>query len=84
MMLSYILSALLRVFELILMVYCVFSWFVRDPYNKFYVFLSSICDPLLNPIRTVMRRISFFNHCPIDISPILLAMLISLIYRVLL
>ena len=72
----YILANIIRV---ILTAYCVFSWIIRDPFNKAYRFLCMICDPVLNPIRSVLSRISFLQSCPIDFSPLVLLLLISII-----
>lgn len=67
--LNTIASALVEVFSFVLLVYCVSSWFIRDPFNKFMQALSSIVDPVLNPIRKILERISFLKGIPIDFSP---------------
>lgn len=74
---------LIRIFDLILLVYCVFSWFVRDPYNKVYRFLCSICDPVLNPIRELLNKVSFFQGSPIDFSPVVVMLILSFLLRLL-
>lgn len=73
----------LRALELLLLIYCVFSWFIRDPNNKIYAILSAICDPILAPIRSVLERISFLNGAGIDFSPVVLMLIISFIMRIL-
>ena len=75
----YILSSILRVVDIVLLVYCVSSWVIRDPYNKFYSVLCSICDPVLDPIRSILRRIPFFKDLPIDFSPWILMMILYLL-----
>ncbi len=74
---------LVDAFRIILFLYCIFSWFVHDPFNKFYRFLSSICDPLLKPVRKLLGMIPFLQACPIDFSPVVLLMLISFLVSLL-
>ena len=77
----YIIDNLLYVFNLVLLIYCVCSWVIRDPYNKLYRFLSVICDPVLNPIRALLQHIPFLQRVPIDISPVVLMYLVRLLTR---
>lgn len=79
-----IISFLFQLLRIIMIVYCVFSWFIRDPSNKFFGVLSAICDPILNPIRMVLGKIEFLQRAPIDFSPVVLMMLCSLLIRILL
>ena len=65
------LSWIVSTFSFILAVYCVSSWFIRDPFNKFMSALSAIVDPVLDPIRWVLRHIPFIGELPIDFSPII-------------
>lgn len=55
-------------FELVLLVYCISSWFIRDPFNKFMTFLKAIVDPVLDPIRALLSMIPGINSLPIDFS----------------
>ena len=73
----------IRLLDLILLVYCVFSWFIRDPYNKVYRFLCSICDPVLNPIRELLNKVSFFQGSPIDFSPVVVMLILSFLLNLL-
>ena len=66
-----ILSWIVSTFSLLLAVYCVSSWFIRDPFNKFMAVLSAIVDPVLDPIRWVLGLIPFIKNLPIDFSPII-------------
>ncbi len=76
-----VLINLLSIFEAVLLVYCICSWIIRDPYNKFYRILCRICDPVLNPIRSLLQRVSFMQSIPIDFSPYLLLLLLRLLVR---
>ncbi|MBQ6946410.1 MAG: YggT family protein [Clostridia bacterium] len=78
-MLIKILSLLSDLAQLILLVYCVFSWIIRDPYNKAYAFLSKICDPILKPIRFLLYKIPFLENFPIDLSPLILGFLLRVL-----
>ncbi len=55
-------------FEWVLIIYCVSSWVIRDPFNKFMSILSAIVDPVLDPIRVVLDKITFLKGIPIDFS----------------
>lgn len=78
----YIISNVLYVFDLILLIYCICSWVIRDPYNKLYSFLSAICDPVLNPVRSLLSRIPFLARAQIDFSPIVLMYLLHWLTRI--
>ena len=57
------------------------SWFIRDPYNRLYMVLSQITEPLLAPCRRLLFR--FQGNFGIDFSPILALLLLNIIYRIL-
>lgn len=48
------------------------SWVSPDPYNPIVQFLNRVTDPILNPIRRLLPVM------PIDISPIIAYVLISI------
>lgn len=62
---------LLNAFELVLLVYCVASWIIRDPYNQLMRVLQTIVDPVLKPIKAALDLIPFLRELPIDLSPLL-------------
>lgn len=72
-------GAIIEAFSIVLLVYCVSSWFIRDPYNKFMRILSMIVDPVLDPIRAITRKISFLNELPIDFAPLILFFILEII-----
>lgn len=49
------------------------SWVSPDPYNPIVQFLYRVTDPILNPIRRILPAM------PIDISPIIAYVLISIV-----
>ena len=77
-----ILHWIIRAIDLILLVYCIFSWFIRDPANPVYRVLSAFCDPVLDPFRKLLSRISFLRNSPIDFSPVALMLVLSLLLRI--
>ncbi len=66
-----IVGAIIEAFNIVLLVYCVSSWFIRDPFNKFMRILSAIVDPVLDPIRAILSHIPFISDVPIDFSPLI-------------
>ena len=70
---------IVQAFSTVLVIYCVSSWFIRDGNNRFMNALSSIVDPVLDPIRNVLSKIPFFNSLPIDFSPIVAFLLCEFI-----
>jgi YggT family protein len=51
------------------------SWFIRDPSNPVYRFLSTLTDPLMNPLSRVL------TFGGIDLSPIVVFMGIQFLQR---
>lgn len=78
----YIISNVLYIFDLLLLIYCICSWVIRDPYNKLYRFLSFICDPVLNPVRALLSKIPFLERVQIDFSPVVLMYLLHWLARI--
>lgn len=72
-------EVIFKAFSIILLIYCISSWVIRDPFNKFMRGLSIIVDPVLDPVRNVVRRIPFLRDLPIDFSPLILMLLLELI-----
>ena len=81
--LSAIVGAFIEAFSIILLVYCVSSWFIRDPYNKFMRILSAIVDPVLDPIRAILRRIPILNELPISFAPLILFFILEILSSIL-
>lgn len=74
-----IIFRLLEVFELILLIRCVMSFFA-SPYNKFYEFLLKVTEPVLSPIREVLMKTGI-GMSGFDFSPIVAILLIGVIER---
>lgn len=70
---------LVEAFSTVLLIYCVSSWFIKDPFNKFMTALNTIVAPVLDPIRNLLSKIPFINSLPIDFSPIAAFLLCEII-----
>ena len=66
-----IVDVIVAAFEIVLLVYCVSTWFIRDPFNKFLNFLRVFVDPVLDPVRAILDRIPFLQSLPIDFSSLI-------------
>lgn len=69
--------AIIESFSVFLLIYCISSWFIRDPFNKFMQILSAVVDPVLNPIRKLLRCIPFLSDFPIDFSSLILFLILE-------
>ena len=71
-------------FDIVLIVYIISSWLVHSTSNmtvrNIYLWTSRIVDPVLEPIRGLLRP--YMGGMPFDISPILLAMLLNVLGRI--
>ena len=69
---------LLQIYNILILVRVLMSWFVQDPYNnKLYIWLIRITEPVLGPIRRIMPRMG------LDFSPVVAMLLIQIISRLL-
>lgn len=74
---------IIEAFSIVLAIYCIASWFIHDPFNKFMIILSTIVDPVLEPVRAILKRIPFLANLPIDFSPLILFLLIEFVLSLL-
>ncbi len=65
-----------NIYTFLIIVRAIISWVNPDPYNPIVRTLDRLTEPILNPIRKVMWRIS--GNLPIDFSPIIAIFLIQL------
>ena len=82
-MIEIVLYYTVRIFEIVLFVNILLSWFVHSNPNmavrNIYLLTSQIVDPLLDPIRRFLRP--YMGGMPFDISPIVLWMLLGVLSR---
>lgn len=79
----YLISALISIYASVLLIYCITTWFIHDPSNLFLKALSSVTEPLLKPIRTLLYRFEFFRNSPIDFSSLMLFFILQIITNLL-
>lgn len=71
-------SIILRLVNIVLITYCLLSFLA--PTSQFMFMLKKVVDPVLNPIRNFLyKTFPDLKNLAIDISPIVLFLLISLI-----
>ena len=70
-------------YEFVLVVYCVSSWIIRDPFNGFMRVLDKIVSPVVFPVRSILNRFSFFRNCPIDFSVLIVFIICNVILSLL-
>ncbi len=66
-----LLIAILNVYEILIVIRAVLSWFNPDPNNHIIRFLSDITDPVMNPIRRIIPMSG------IDFSPMIVILVIE-------
>jgi YggT family protein len=81
-----ILVALLRVYEMLLLIRILLSWIPVDPSHQYIELLIRVTDPVLGPARELwmrlMDRLNF--QIPIDLSPIFIFLALQFLERTLL
>ena len=80
-MIEIVLYYTVRIFEIVLLVNIILSWFIHSIPNmavrNIYLLTSQIVDPLLDPIRRFLRP--YMGGMPFDISPMVLWMLLGVL-----
>ena len=83
-LIAIVLHETIRLFEIVLFVNIILSWFVHSTPNmavrNIYLWTSRIVDPLLAPIRRLLRP--YMGGMPFDISPFVLMMLLNFLGRI--
>jgi YggT family protein len=75
-------DVLLGAYSIILLADILLSWFV-PPGNALKQFLDFLTAPILNPIRKLLRPLMAKSSIPLDFSPIIAMLLISLVRQLL-
>ncbi|MCS7203553.1 MAG: YggT family protein [Thermodesulfovibrio sp.] len=71
-----VVDILLTVYSFIVIAAAILSWFNLSPYHPIVRFLYSVTEPVLKPIRRILRL-----RLPIDISPLILLIIIYFIQK---
>ncbi len=66
-----IVSYILRFLQLMLFIRAILSWFPLERGNKFTEVLEFFTEPLLSPVRQLLRNVSALRQFPIDFSTII-------------
>ncbi|MCF7919172.1 MAG: YggT family protein [Candidatus Cloacimonetes bacterium] len=73
---QYLLIQAISVYELLIVVRAILSWFSPSPYNQLYRLLIRLTEPFLSALRRYLPR------SQVDFSPIVAILLLSLLGRV--
>ncbi len=73
----------LQALQFCMLIRAVLSWFPIDDNNKFLIFVESVTEPIIYPIRALLERFDFFATFPIDLSFLIAFILLSVISSVL-
>lgn len=72
-------DALLRAYEFLFIARAILSWFPMLNLGGIGEFLYNVTEPILAPIRAVLRKIPFLDGLPIDFSVLVAFILIDVI-----
>lgn len=82
-----VIFSLLDIFSLLIVVRALLSFFVMmagsEVVYKIYNVLGAITNPILEPIRRLLHKIPALERMPVDFSPMVALLLISVIRMVL-
>lgn len=72
-------SAFLSIFSLLLLVRAILSWVESLQDNPICEFLDKITEPIVAPVRALLHKMEFFRNSPLDLAPLTVMILISLL-----
>jgi YggT family protein len=75
-----LIDTLLWLFEIVLLVRVIMSWFRVDPYHPVVRFIYQITEPVLAPVRNILAP--YQRSVPLDFSPLVVFILIDIIRRI--
>jgi len=81
--LSAVATVILRVFEILLILRAIMSWFPMSRNNVFSSFLMMMTEPLLLPFRSLFHRIEALRRIPFDFSFIVVYLLVEILLTLL-
>lgn len=74
-----ILSLTFDVLLVLFFIRAILSWISPVPTNSFTVFIHTVTDFLIKPVRKLLSRFRFVRECPIDLSFTATVLLICII-----
>ena len=75
----FIVSRLISLYATLMLIYCLCSWFIRDPSNPVMHFFALVVEPPLQPIRNFLNRYEFFRNSPVDFSSLVMFFLLRVV-----
>ena len=78
----YLLNAVLYVFDILLLVRAVCSWFQSARQSAVYRFAYTVTEPILRPIRDWLYKFEWARRCPIDVSFLIVILLVNVLSSV--
>ena len=69
--------------QLLMLVRAVMSWFMPDEDNRLYLFVVSVTEPVIYPVRALLERIPAIAEMPLDLSFMVTYLLLALIQNLL-
>lgn len=78
----YLLNTLLYVFDILLLVRAVCSWFQSARQSAVYRFSYTVTEPVLKPVRDMLYRFEWARRCPIDLSFLVVILLVNVLSTV--
>jgi len=73
-----------RIIEILILLRIVLSWLPIRRVNRFIIFIHTVTEPILSPIRNMIARSVFGKNLFFDFSPILAYLLLGFVEYVLL
>jgi YggT family protein len=65
--------------QFFMMARAIISWFPIDDGNPIVVFLYSLTEPVIMPVRMIMDKFGWFEGLPIDMSFLITFLLLSIL-----
>lgn len=78
-MVTNLIFSLIDIMKLLLIIRALVSWFPDVARGQIGEFIYKTTEPMIAPVRNYMRRISFFNSLPIDVSFLVTYLLLGLL-----
>lgn len=73
-----------RIVEILILLRIIISWIPFRRENRFIIFIYTVTEPILSPIRNLIARSAFGKNLMFDFSPILAYLLLGFLEYVLL
>jgi YggT family protein len=71
----WLLELLINGYVILIIIRALMSWFAPNPYNRFYLLLMQVTEPVLAPLRRIIPMSG------IDFSPIIAILLINIVVK---